>query len=143
MLNPFCGFATACVATGRSNRKLVRIELSPLAARLFRDRIQTEGPLFYNLIPCTEIPRRTDVSRVQHYQTQKHSLFGLQEGGCNGCRNGFTFRKFTVDRVIPRPRVWTDHLGYLQLLGASNSRLKCSCTQEELIAAQGRTEVID
>ena len=143
VLDPFCGCATACVAADRLDRQWVGIDLSPLAARLVRNRIQTEGPLLYDLTHRTDIPKRTDVGRVPHYRTQKHTLFGLQEGICNGCRVAFPFRNFTVDHIIPRSRGGTDHPDNLQLLcGACNS-LKGNRTQPELIAELRRQGIIE
>ena len=143
VLDPFCGCATACVAADRLNRQWVGIDLSPLAAKLVRRRIQAEGPLLYDLTHRQDIPRRTDVGQVPHYRTQKHTLFGLQEGVCNGCRVAFPFRNFTVDHIISRSRGGTDHIDNLQLLcGACNS-LKGNRTQAELIAALRRNGIID
>ena len=63
VLDPFCGCATACVAADRLGRQWVGIDLSPLAAKLVRSRVQAEGPLLYDLTHRTDIPRRTDVGR--------------------------------------------------------------------------------
>ena len=143
VLDPFCGCATACVAADRLDRQWAGIDLSPLAARLVRQRIQAEGPLLYDLTHREDIPQRTDVGELPHYRTQKHTLFGLQEGLCNGCRVAFPFRNFTVDHVTPRSRGGTDHPDNLQLLcGACNSQ-KGNRTQEELIVALRRNGIID
>ena len=143
VLDPFCGCATACVAADRLDRQWVGIDLSPLAARLVRNRIQSEGPLYYDLVHRTDIPRRTDVGRVPPYRTQKHTLFGLQEGGCNGCRVAFPFRNFTVDHIIPRSRGGTDHPDNLQLLCAACNSLKGNRSQAEFIAELRRQGVIE
>ena len=69
-----------------------------------------------------DIPRRSDQGPIPHYRTQKHTLFGRQEGYCNGCRIPFPFRNFTIDHVTPRSQGGTDHPENLQLLcGACNS----------------------
>lgn len=142
VLDPFCGCATACVASDRLNRQWVGIDLSPLAANLVRQRIQAEGPLLYDLTHRTDIPRRTDQGKVPPYRTQKHTLFGQQEGHCNGCRIAFPFRNFTVDHVIPRSRGGTDHTDNLQLLcGACNSQ-KGDRTQAELVATLRRNGIL-
>lgn len=134
ILDPFCGCATACVAADRLGRQWVGIDISPLAAKLVRQRIQAEGPLLYDLVHRTDIPRRTDQGVIPPYRTQKHTLFGRQEGVCSGCGNAFLFRNFTIDHVVPRSRGGSDHIDNLQLLcGACNS-LKGAGTQEELIA---------
>ena len=57
VLDPFCGCATACVAADRLDRRWVGIDLSPLAARLVRTRIQAEGPLLYELNHRTGHPK--------------------------------------------------------------------------------------
>ena len=143
VLDPFCGCATACVAADRLDRQWVGIDLSPLAAKLVRQRIQSEGPLLYDLTHRTDLPRRTDVGQIPHYRTQKHTLFGLQEGICNGCRIVFPFRNFTVDHIIPRSRGGTDHPDNLQLLCAACNSLKGSRTQPELVVELRRQGIIE
>ena len=133
VLDPFCGCATACVAADRLNRQWVGIDLSPLAAKLVRQRIQAEGPLLYDLIHREDIPKRTDVGKLPPYKTHKHTLFGQQEGLCNGCRIAFPFQNFTVDHLVPQSKGGTHHIDNLQLLcNACNSK-KGSGTQAELI----------
>ena len=143
VFDPFCGCATACVAADRLDRQWIGIDLSPLAAKLVRQRIRSEGPLLYDLIHRTDIPRRTDIGEVPNYRTQKHTLFGLQEGFCNGCQVTFPFRNFTVDHVIPRSRGGTDHPDNLQLLCAACNSLKGSRTQPELIVELRRQGIIE
>ena len=135
VLDPFCGCATACVAADRLDRQWAGIDLSSLAANLVRSRIQAEGPLFYDLIHREDIPKRTDVGKLPSYKTHKHTLFGQQEGICNGCRIFFPFQNFTIDHVLPQSKGGTDHIGNLQLLcNACNSK-KGAGSQEELIVA--------
>ena len=70
---------------------------------------------------------------LRQYKTYKHTLFGLQEGKCNGCEVLFPFRNMTIDHIRPRSRGGTDDPDNLQLLcGACNST-KSNRTQEELI----------
>jgi len=134
VLDPFCGCATACVAADRLGRQWAGIDLSPLAAQLVRQRIQAEGPLLYDLIHREDIPKRTDVGKLPHYKTHKHTLFGQQEGLCNGCRIAFPFQNFTVDHVVPQSKGGTHHIDNLQLLcNACNSK-KGAGSQAELKA---------
>ena len=134
VLDPFCGCATALVAADRLNRQWAGIDLSPLAARLVLKRLRDDrGPLFDDVIHREDVPRRTDLGELPNYRTYKHTLYGRQEGVCNGCRMLFPFRNHTVDHVIPQAKGGSDHLDNLQLLcGACNST-KGTNSQEQLI----------
>ena len=72
---------------------------------------------------------------LRQYRTYKHTLFGIQEGKCNGCEVLFPFRNMTIDHILPRSRGGSDAPDNLQLLcGACNST-KSNRTQEDLIVA--------
>ena len=60
--------------------------------------------------------RRTDTGPLPPYPTHKHTLYGQQEGLCNGCGHHFPFQNFTVHHVVARAQGGTDHLENLQLL---------------------------
>jgi site-specific DNA-methyltransferase (adenine-specific) len=80
-------------------------------------------------------PAEQALSQVElrQYRSYKHTLFGIQEGKCNGCQEFFRFRNLTIDHIHPRSRGGTDDPDNLQLLcGACNST-KGDRTQEELI----------
>ena len=143
VLDPFCGCATACVAADRLDRRWAGIDLSPLAAKLVRSRIQAEGPLLYHLIHREDIPKRNDVGKLPPYKTHKHTLFGKQEGICNGCKIFFPFQNFTIDHVVPSSKGGTDHSDNLQLLcNACNSK-KGTGTQSELIVKLQQDGIIN
>ncbi len=136
VFDPFCGCATACVAAEKLERRWVGIDISPKAAELVRTRLQHELGLFYTGVHRTDSPQRTDIGDLPPYaaSSNRHFLYGAQEGRCNGCLTWFPFRNMTVDHIIPRSRGGTDHYENLQLLcGACNSS-KGIGTQEELIA---------
>ncbi len=125
VLDPFCGCATACVASDRLNRRWVGIDISPKAVELVNTRLrQAMGGLFHHgyVTARTDVPRRTDISAPIDYRKNGHILYGQQEGQCNGCKVLFPFRNFTIDHIVPRSRGGTDHIENLQLLcGACNS----------------------
>ena len=138
VLDPFCGCATTCVAAERHQRQWIGIDISPKAVDLVRVRLKNEIGIFGDIIHRTDIPKRSE--RLPNYRTHKHTLFGKQEGLCNGCKTQFPFRNMTVDHIVPQSQGGTDHEDNLQLLcGACNST-KGRGTQAELISrlkAQG------
>ncbi len=146
ILDPFCGCATALVAAEQLGRHWIGIDLSSKAAQLVKMRMEHETTLYepFKLIHRHDLPIRTDYAGdMPNYRTHKHTLFGKQEGKCNGCYYVFPFRNFTVDHIIPQAHGGTDHTDNLQLLcGACNS-VKGTSTQEQMrvrLAAHGQTK---
>ena len=139
VLDPFCGCATALVASERLNRKWVGVDLSAKAQDLVKVRLRKELGLFsIRTIYRDDIPRRTDLGKLPNYRTHKHTLFGKQEGRCAGCRHDFPFVNFTIDHIVPRSKSGTDHLENLQLLCNHCNSVKGAKSQEELLAALKR-----
>ncbi len=135
VFDPFCGCATALVAADRIERQWVGIDLSPLAATLVLKRIREDrGPLFNDVIHREDFPKRTDLGKLPHYKTHKHTLFGKQEGHCAGCETVFPFRNFTIDHIVPQSKGGHDHIDNLQLLCNACNSQKGSRTQEEFLA---------
>ena len=138
VLDPFCGCATACIAAEKLERHWVGIDLSEKAADLVILRAEREIGGLFRLNHRQKPPRRSDQGPIPHYRTQKHTLFGRQEGYCNGCKIPFPFRNFTIDHITPRSQSGTDHPENLQLLcGACNST-KGDRDQRYLLAALKR-----
>ena len=133
------------IAAEKAERHWFGIDLSPKAKELVELRLQKDLGYFGSAeytTHRTDIPIRTDQGRIPPYRTQKHTLFGRQEGVCNGCKTAFPFRNFTIDHVVPQSKGASDHIDNLQLLcGACNSA-KGASSQAELIATLTQQGVI-
>ena len=70
---------------------------------------------------------------LRQFKTNKHILFGMQEGKCAGCQVSFHFRNMTIDHIIPRSKDGKDHIKNLQLLCAACNSTKGNRTQSYLI----------
>lgn len=132
VLDPFAGCATTLVAAEELARTWIGIDLSPVAGRLVRERLERELGLFgLGLIERTDIPRRTG----RRSPNIKETLYGRQAGDCNLCGVHFEARNLTVDHVIPRAHGGPDDDDNLQLLCGSCNSLKGTRTMTEAIAA--------
>ena len=124
VFDPFCGCATACVASERHHRQWVGIDLSEKAKELVQVRIRKEINLFHNFNPIhrTDQPHRTDLGKLPPPSAHKDLLYGKQSGQCGGCVVSFPKRNLTLDHIVPRADGGTDHIENLWLLcGACNS----------------------
>ena len=123
VLDPFCGCATACLAAEHLQREWIGIDLSEKAADLVRQRLTDAAGIFGKITHRIDIPVRTDIYQMRHYDNFKNELYGRQEGRCNGCKVLFPFRNMTVDHIVPRSGGGQDNEENLQLLcGACNSQ---------------------
>ncbi|MDE2862826.1 MAG: DNA methyltransferase, partial [Chloroflexota bacterium] len=125
ILDPFCGCATACVASELSGREWVGIDISEKAAQLVQERLQLPpplgiGPLFHNRLVShrQDTPFRTDLGIIPPYNctANRNALYGAQGGNCAGCETHFLPQHLTVDHIIAKSKGGTDHLENLQLL---------------------------
>ena len=127
VLDPFCGCATTCVAAERLQRQWIGIDLSPKSFKLAKLRLEQHG------ITKTVIHRKGNPKLYQQNRTHKHTLFGLQEGRCNGCQMLAPFRRMTLNHVVAKSEGGTDTPDNMQLLCGACKLLKGNGTHEQLI----------
>ena len=110
VLDPFCGCATTCIAAEKLGRRWAGIDISPNAVNQVRYRMaQTNLDLGgRHLSVHTNAPARSDGTKMPRIQI-KHTLYGQQEGDCNGCNEHFAFHMLEVDHVWPRSKGGPEH----------------------------------
>ena len=129
ILDPFCGCATACVAAETLNRQWIGVDVSDLAEKLVKKRLEAAQDIisakgaWKRVEVCKSAPVRTDNGdTVVNPKVYAHELYGMQECFCAGCKRFFLFRNMTIDHIKPDSEGGTDHKSNLQLLcGACNS----------------------
>ena len=127
VLDPFCGCATTCVAAERLQRQWIGIDLSPKSYKLAQSRLQQSG------IDERIIHRKDNLKLYKQKKNDKHTLFGIQDGKCNGCQAVFPFRSMSVDYIVAKSKGGTDAADNLQLLCSACSSIKKNRTQKQLI----------
>ncbi len=154
MLDPFCGCATACVAAEKLERQWAGIDIAPRALELTKLRLAREVRVGSDVAPTltdwevihrTDIPVRTDGGATSPTPDAaptppppspdiRRTLYGKQEGFCNGCDVHFRLRNLTLDHIVPRAGGGADTDSNLQLLCQACNSKKSTRTQEEFLA---------
>ena len=123
VLDPFCGCATACIASEKLNRKWLGIDISPLTETLVKNRLVNELGLKSTLVTIRkDIPIKNALLKTS--KNIKYRLYGKQEGYCTGCKIHFQIVNLTQDHIIPRSKGGQDTDANLQLLCARCNSLK-------------------
>ena len=133
VLDPFCGCATACLAAHYLGRKWIGIDISPLAATLIEQRLESKLSLIIKVNHRKDIPIRSD-HLTPPSKDINHTLFGRQEGKCNGCGHSFPFQNFTRDHIIPTTKGGANTDDNLQLLCGRCNSIKGIRPMEYLVA---------
>jgi site-specific DNA-methyltransferase (adenine-specific) len=128
VLDPFCGCATACVASENLGRQWAGIDISAKAGELVMQRLAAGDSAVRrdDIILRTDTPQRTDVGLLPRPNSQQNRevLYGKQAGNCAGCGTHFEMQHLEVDHIIARSKGGTDHLTNLQLLCGNCNRIK-------------------
>ena len=127
VLDPFCGCATTCVAAERLQRRWIGIDLSHKSFQLVKSRLEQRGVLE------PVIHRKGNPEFYQQDRTYKHTLFGCQDGRCNGCQILFPFSNMTVDYILTKSKGGAETPDNLQLLCSGCKLMKGDGTQKQLI----------
>ncbi len=134
VLDPFCGCATTMVAADDLGRNWVGIDISPKAVELVRSRIEDRQGLFRDITHREDVPRRTDMGeelKGKGKDEYRKTLYGLQDGNCNGCHVHFQTAFLEIDHIMPRAKGGTDHAENFQLLCRPCNSLKGTKSQAE------------
>lgn len=126
VLDPFCGWATTCIAPEMAEQRWTGIDISPKAAELVRQRMLIELNPYHQGVIRTDVPQRADLGNLPRYNSQanRHKLCGLQEGNCAGCNCHFEARHLEVDHIIARQKGGRNHIDNLQRLCGNCNRIK-------------------
>lgn len=127
VLDPFCGCATTCIAAEHLQRQWIGIDLSPKSFKLAQLRLEQRG------IITKVLHRKGKPEPYQQSRTRKHTLFGLQEGRCNGCQTASRFRSMTIAPIVAPSTGDADTPDNFQLLCGACKSMKGNRTQEQLI----------
>ena len=146
VLDPFCGCATACIASEKLDREWIGIDIVPQAAQVLTDRARRElqipladddgnGWEDWTPIIRTARPRRTDDSTLQgptDPRSNKELLYSSQQGKCVGCEYELPLHVLTIDHITPRSRGGLDSIRNLQLLCHACNAIKGDRSMEYL-----------
>ena len=126
VFDPFCGCATACLAAERQGREWIGCDISDRAYSLIEQRIQKDAGIAKFITGAGEVIHRTDIPRKKGNRTKniKHTLYGVQQGYCNGCKYHYQFKDLEVDHIIPKIQGGQDDDKNLQLLCGNCNRRK-------------------
>ena len=146
VLDPFCGCATACVASEKLNRQWIGIDVSKKAQELVLVRLKKEvmqttlRDWSKKVINTGGIPVRSDLKYEKLPNVEvKTLLYGWQEGVCKGCEQHFRKENLEIDHIMPQIKGGSDDISNLQLLCGYCNRVKGSRPMEYLVQVLNET----
>ena len=126
VFDPFCGCATACIASEKLNRQWIGCDISEMAFKLIKRRLHDEYPLDQYTRKEAQLILLTNAPVLQGTRSKniKDLLYGKQQGQCAGCDVHFPYRNLTIDHVIPTSKGGQDIDENKQLLCQSCNSMK-------------------
>ncbi|MCH9852621.1 MAG: HNH endonuclease [Alphaproteobacteria bacterium] len=134
VFDPFCGCATACVASQQLNRKWIGCDIEEKAADILVERLSDDAGMFSDFIHTITPPQRTDVERIEPTLPIKQRLYQQQDGHCNGCLTEYQIKDFEIDHIIPKSKGGGDYYENYQLLCGHCNRTKSNKPMDYLLA---------
>ena len=118
VLDPFCGCATTCSAAEKLDREWIGIDISKKAVDLVKIRLRTEAGMDEFTKNAGIVTNRTDIPKRKGKRSKdiKCTLYGKQEGKCNGCKKWTEIRLMDVDHIVPISKGGINDDENLQLL---------------------------
>ncbi len=138
VFDPFCGCATACVASQQLNRKWIGCDIEEKAVDILVERLSDDAGMFSDFVHTTTPPQRTDVERIEPTLPIKQRLYKEQEGHCNGCLTEYQIKDFEIDHIIPKSKGGGNYYENYQLLCGHCNRTKSNKPMEYLLAKVAR-----
>ncbi|MCH9844915.1 MAG: HNH endonuclease [Alphaproteobacteria bacterium] len=138
VFDPFCGCATACVASQQLNRKWIGCDIEEKAADILVERLSDDAGMFSDFVHTTIPPQRTDVERIEPTLPIKQRLYQQQDGHCNGCLTEYQIKDFEIDHIIPKSKGGGDYYENYQLLCGHCNRTKSNKPMDYLLAKVAR-----
>ncbi|MDR0928022.1 MAG: HNH endonuclease [Ignavibacteria bacterium] len=132
VMDPFCGYATACVAAQQLGRKWIGIDVEENAVDILIERLSDDAGMFKDFVATKLIPKRTDLTIEPPSQSVKERLYKEQNGCCNGCGNEYLMKDMEIDHIIPKAKGGGDYYENYQLLCGNCNRIKGKNTMEFL-----------
>ncbi len=134
VFDPFCGCATACVASQQLNRQWIGCDIEEKSADILVKRLADEAGMFKDFVHTKTPSVRTDVEKIAATLPIKDRLYQEQAGLCNGCYVEMGKLNLEIDHIIPRSKGGGDYYENYQLLCGHCNRTKGNRTMEYLNA---------
>lgn len=112
MLDPFCGYATACIVSDDLERNWIGIDLERQAGDVLRQRLFVRAKRHHAQLMLEEYkgdfdlrmtpPKRTDDEDEERIHPDLNEfLYELQEHRCNGCGREVDIIDLESDHIVP------------------------------------------
>ncbi len=140
VLDPFCGCATALVASQQTDRNWIGIDIEEKAGELISNRLKDDlGGMFTDFVQTDAIPQRNDIKIEKRADVDiRQDLHKKQNGMCNGCGEELAIKHFHLDHVIPKSKGGQNTFENYQLLCMSCNTSKSNDSMEKFMVRMNK-----